>query len=451
MSLGYAKRLVRTVARAFYDDDAILVLDALCRNPYLIDHEQAGRGPLEEKFGLQSKQVRRTLQSLYDDSLIEKYVRNYKDPGAVKGTRKKKRTFWYINYLHFVKLVMLRLHFMIKVISDKEEEQVTTDKLYFCPNCKEEYDLLTAISSQDMETAQFFCQKCERDLDEKIFLKENKAQVKTKKSASGAKTLSLKEKRSTQILEDVGLRDGIEDLLKKIKEFPIPPSTNLPSDHIETEIQVHKEKVEKEKHGGGGGGGGHGGGGHGEAGSFVNQSGQNVQVKILSESGMAAQAEEKKATTVDYSAAELPAWMQRDVTGAISSSAIQDAQERQAKRQRTGVTSATAAASLARGGASALLNARTEKADENVSTSEKEPVPTLGRSDSELRLDEEKRELESSTMVMVAGVKKRLGDVTKEDEDNMTAEEYEQYSSLAKTLHHDDNDSNEDEDEDDFF
>jgi hypothetical protein len=49
--------------------DAIVVLDALCRERYIIDHEQAGKGPLEDKFGLQAKQVRKVLQGLHVSSL----------------------------------------------------------------------------------------------------------------------------------------------------------------------------------------------------------------------------------------------------------------------------------------------------------------------------------------------------------------------------------------------
>mmetsp|Transcript_5420 Transcript_5420/g.9472 ORF Transcript_5420/g.9472 Transcript_5420/m.9472 type:complete len:99 (-) Transcript_5420:1227-1523(-) len=90
MSLQHAKTLVRTVGRAFYDDDVVMVLDALTREPFLIDHESAGRSPLEDKFGLQSKQVRRSLMVLYEDCLIEKYVRTWRAPDAPKGTRRKK-------------------------------------------------------------------------------------------------------------------------------------------------------------------------------------------------------------------------------------------------------------------------------------------------------------------------------------------------------------------------
>ena len=62
-----AKNLVRAVARAFYDDDAVVLLDALCRSPYLLDHDLAGRGPLDEKLNVGSKQLRRTLQLLWED------------------------------------------------------------------------------------------------------------------------------------------------------------------------------------------------------------------------------------------------------------------------------------------------------------------------------------------------------------------------------------------------
>ena len=49
--LETAQRLVRTVARAFYADDIVVVLDAMVRDRYLQDNN------MDKRVGIQAKQV----------------------------------------------------------------------------------------------------------------------------------------------------------------------------------------------------------------------------------------------------------------------------------------------------------------------------------------------------------------------------------------------------------
>mmetsp|Transcript_2851 Transcript_2851/g.7111 ORF Transcript_2851/g.7111 Transcript_2851/m.7111 type:complete len:445 (-) Transcript_2851:140-1474(-) len=439
----HAKQLVRTIARAFYDDEAIVVLDALCREPYLIDHEQAGRGPLEDKFGIQAKQVRRVLQALHDDCLVEKYVRNYRDPRAPKGTRKKKRTFWYINYLHFVKLVRLRLFFMDKIISEEAEKRMTEEAMYHCDLCGSDYDLLTAFHNQRDD--QFFCEKCYREDDQVIFLVERGGPEAAAKTGGGSRSQNLKHKKDEQMAEVPGLRDGVMEILHRINTFPIPPPTNLPVDHIENAMQDFKEEQDRiadeandpdaAHRSSAGGGGGH------QHTAFVNESGQSVQVKIFSGANSSPSQTAEHAAATDYSQGALPAWMTRDVTGKISSNAIQDAQERAAKRQKlTGAVTANKDA-LSRGGASALLQAKTQP----------KPTPAAAPAARAAPVDHDKLAYEASTYVMVDGQQKRLKDITKADEDNMSAEEYAAFAQARRGAGGDANDDEDDEDDEDDF
>ena len=62
--LKVAKELVRTVGRAFFADDAVVVLDALVDDAYLRDDE------LSERFQLPSKQMRSVLQRLQHEKLV---------------------------------------------------------------------------------------------------------------------------------------------------------------------------------------------------------------------------------------------------------------------------------------------------------------------------------------------------------------------------------------------
>ena len=67
MSLEKAQRLVRAVGRAFYTDDYVVVLDALCRRPYLMDNQttNSSKGELGRMFNLPVRQVRKILGELY--------------------------------------------------------------------------------------------------------------------------------------------------------------------------------------------------------------------------------------------------------------------------------------------------------------------------------------------------------------------------------------------------
>mmetsp|Transcript_14080 Transcript_14080/g.25171 ORF Transcript_14080/g.25171 Transcript_14080/m.25171 type:complete len:448 (-) Transcript_14080:28-1371(-) len=413
MSEHHAKHLVRTVARAFYTDDAIVVLDALCREKYLIDHEQPGRGPLEDKFGIQAKQVRKVLQGLHDDCLVEKFVRNHRDPTAPKGTRRKKRTFWYINYLHFVKLVLLRLHLMVKAINEQEDGQNLKDTMYCCPQCGSRFDMLTAIQQQHEDA--FNCAKCYRELDEIIHLVEE-APNKANNGKRHSPALKLREKRKEQIAELPGIRDGLEEALHRVQTFPIPPPTNLPGDHIENALLEHKEQQERQAEAEANGTAYNGDHPSGTHNSWINDSGQSVQVKILQAGAKTSEQMQKTAESSavpDSTERSLPAWMTLDVTGKKSSNAIQDERERAAKRQKS-AAAATANNNADLGGASALLQARDTHVGEELPEEKTET--------------EEKHSLyETTTFVTVNGAQMRLADVTKDDENRMTGEEYEDF------------------------
>ncbi len=295
-----------------------------------------------------------------DDCLVEKFVRSYKDLSAPKGTRKKKRTFWFINYLHFVKLILLRMHFMRKVCMETQEEMLTADITYRCDECGNEYDLATAM--MHVRDDQFYCERCFRDRDEVNRLREvEQASSKVGGGGGGGKKRKLNDKREEQMAEAPGLRDGIFELLHKIKTFPIAPPQNLPNDHIENDRadQEEREANGEEADAQGRRSGGGGGGGGGQRTSFVNESGQSVQVKIISGGNKRDADELAEGSSSNYAASALPAWMSKDVTGAVSSNAIQDAQERAAKRTKVSQSiSASTQGAMARGGASALLEAK---------------------------------------------------------------------------------------------
>lgn len=63
-----AKKLIRTVARAFYPDDMVVVLDTLVRDEYLVDNE------MDRRLQLPRKQLRKLMSSLEAQGLIKSEV-----------------------------------------------------------------------------------------------------------------------------------------------------------------------------------------------------------------------------------------------------------------------------------------------------------------------------------------------------------------------------------------
>mmetsp|Transcript_22560 Transcript_22560/g.51806 ORF Transcript_22560/g.51806 Transcript_22560/m.51806 type:complete len:92 (-) Transcript_22560:19-294(-) len=81
----YAEALIATVARAFYDDDAVCLVDVLLLEKYLRDDDMAPR------LSLPAKQLRRTLQFLEEEQLIKHEL---VDDLAMGGSQNTK--YWYI-------------------------------------------------------------------------------------------------------------------------------------------------------------------------------------------------------------------------------------------------------------------------------------------------------------------------------------------------------------------
>lgn len=61
----FAESLIATVARAFYDDEAICLIDVLIRDKFLRDDDMAPR------LNMPAKKLRATLQFLYEEHLVK--------------------------------------------------------------------------------------------------------------------------------------------------------------------------------------------------------------------------------------------------------------------------------------------------------------------------------------------------------------------------------------------
>ncbi|KAL7463317.1 hypothetical protein ACHAXS_003691 [Conticribra weissflogii] len=151
----YAETLISTVARAFYDDDAVCLIDILLRDKFLRDDDMAPR------LSLPARQLRRTLQFLEEEHLVKHEL---VDDLAMGGSQNTK--FWYIDYNHAVHVIRLRVHLLQKKLAE-EELRARSSSLYLCPGygrrvCNGRYGEQDAQQIVDPESGLFLCRECVR-------------------------------------------------------------------------------------------------------------------------------------------------------------------------------------------------------------------------------------------------------------------------------------------------
>ena len=127
MSTAIAEKLVATVARAFYPDDYVVVLDALVREKYIREEEI---GP---RLKLPDKDVKKILNQLHEEMMVKMQELTMEDGRPSRC--------WYIDYQLFVHVVRYRVHLIQSELSLKEKLEL--NHIFFqCPTCKEKYSEL---------------------------------------------------------------------------------------------------------------------------------------------------------------------------------------------------------------------------------------------------------------------------------------------------------------------
>ncbi|XP_023738954.1 transcription initiation factor IIE subunit alpha isoform X1 [Lactuca sativa] len=186
-------KLVKLVARAFYDDItakgdnqhqpksgrsdnrgiAVVVLDALTRRQWV--HEE----DLAKDLKLHLKQLRRTLQFFEEEKLVSrvhmketaKGAKAYSaaaadsHPGREGDEKVKYHTHSYccLDYAQIHDVVRYRLHRMKKKLKDELDNKNTVQE-YVCPKCGKRYNALDAIQLICFEDDSFHCEICNTEL-----------------------------------------------------------------------------------------------------------------------------------------------------------------------------------------------------------------------------------------------------------------------------------------------
>jgi len=172
--------LIRLVARAFYDEHYVVILDALVSVKTYIKDED-----LATMIKLHHKQVRSALSKLQQDQLVKSESRQVQDTkytgtasDDVRHGRMHQHQFWFIDYRHFVDVVKYKLCVIQKSLS----EEAAKDKepsAYQCTKCKRKYSSLNFRYFSDKGIP--LCENCKLELEETGI--EEKPQNQTQKSS----------------------------------------------------------------------------------------------------------------------------------------------------------------------------------------------------------------------------------------------------------------------------
>ncbi|KAH7886931.1 TFIIE alpha subunit-domain-containing protein [Phlebopus sp. FC_14] len=146
--------LVQHVARGFYEPKYTIILDQLARHPVLKDDDLAGR------MGLQAKELNKLMAVLGNDRLIHVYRQNELKEGAQRSVG---RQYYYIDYKHFCDVVKWRIAEMRRIIDSGLRNELD-NKGYICSQCGKSYLPLEVDKLMDFSRGIFVCEDCHAEV-----------------------------------------------------------------------------------------------------------------------------------------------------------------------------------------------------------------------------------------------------------------------------------------------
>lgn len=212
-----AEELIETIARAFYPDDIVVLIDALLREKYIIEEEV---GP---RLKLSAKETRKVITQLEEEMLIKhEKVPIEDDPSSFYKCL-------YIDYQACVNVIRYRVYLMQHALASQESTELS-EVSYKCPTCRSIYSTLEALRmlSGDFK---FICSHC--CPHENFRTKPSEPfyrliEIDNRKVINSLQ--NMQKKMGEQLRSISGQHKGILDLLSRLREAPLPH--NLPSENI---------------------------------------------------------------------------------------------------------------------------------------------------------------------------------------------------------------------------
>jgi transcription initiation factor IIE alpha subunit len=212
----YAESLISAVARAFYDDECIVLIDILISQKYLRDDDMA------QRLNLPPKKLRSTIQFLQEEHLVRVEEVDDLAQGGSQTTK-----FYYLDYNRAVHSIRLRLYMLRKQL-ETAELRARSNSYYLCPGykdrrCNGRYTEEEAQQRVDVRTGLFICQECSTAYENDpnppaietytLRLIDNTKDLRI--AMDNLRRLSVQ--LSAKFVGNQQIRPGIYDLLQKVR------------------------------------------------------------------------------------------------------------------------------------------------------------------------------------------------------------------------------------------
>eukprot|EP01119_Soliformovum_irregulare_P015793 TRINITY_DN4505_c0_g1_i2.p1 TRINITY_DN4505_c0_g1~~TRINITY_DN4505_c0_g1_i2.p1 ORF type:complete len:413 (+),score=152.21 TRINITY_DN4505_c0_g1_i2:1037-2275(+) len=244
--------LMRLVLRAFYSDENCIVAEVFLQQHRAISDEELAR-----IVKLNVKQVRKYLSRLKEDQLLACVIKKEEkfdaETGeALPGKKWQQQAFYYVDYKRFVDCVKYRIHQMEQKLGADDSTMHT--QFYVCPRCKKRYSSLDAGALMDVRTGQL---KCERDKTELVEEDAGERADRTtgRKSSMMAQITPIIEqlKKTDKIvlpripIADLTKRNAVEEEGEDGTKTILKPSSFLPNADRKFTVELSGDKKERVK------------------------------------------------------------------------------------------------------------------------------------------------------------------------------------------------------------
>ncbi|RYQ92578.1 hypothetical protein Ahy_B09g098805 isoform B [Arachis hypogaea] len=247
-------KLVKLVARAFYDDltskgdnqpksgrsdnrgIAVVILDALTRRQWVREED------LAKDLKLHTKQLRRTLRFFEEEKIITRFHRKETAKGAKifsaavaatvdaqhptkEGEEKVKlhtHSYCCLDYAQIYDVVRYRLHRMKHKLKDELDNKNTVQE-YICTTCGKRYNALDALRLISFEDDDFHCESCNGKLEiesDKIAAQDGGDVDENARRRRREKLKDMLQKLESEL-------KPLTDQLNRVKDLPVPDFGNL--------------------------------------------------------------------------------------------------------------------------------------------------------------------------------------------------------------------------------
>ncbi|CDZ97858.1 Transcription initiation factor IIE, alpha subunit [Phaffia rhodozyma] len=147
------KIFVQTVSRAFYDAPVIILLDQLIKKEVIREDE------LASMCGIAVKELSKLAAILLSHRLIKSFTRNeHREGPLLPHARPLVRTYYWIEFKEFSDVVRWRMDTLYKSL-DKKLRSEQENKGYICPNCRKTY-LPVDVPLNFSPEGHFLCDVC---------------------------------------------------------------------------------------------------------------------------------------------------------------------------------------------------------------------------------------------------------------------------------------------------